>query len=75
MTEVKLSDVILAECARRGLTPDVAAIRALDRLEAPKGCGKRFAAGQWWGFCGETDMGQTEPALCEGCGGKYKLAT
>ena len=39
-----------------------------------KGCGKRLAKGQWWGYCGETDMGQTLPALCTECGGQYKLA-
>ena len=37
-------------------------------------CGKPLAAGQWWGFCGETDMGQTAPALCTECGGDLKLA-
>ena len=37
------------------------------------GCGKELAAGQWWLFCGETDMGQSFPALCTECGGKYKL--
>ena len=40
-----------------------------------KGCGKRLAQGQWWAFCGETDMGQTLPALCTDCGGEYLLAT
>jgi hypothetical protein len=24
-------------------------------------CGKLLKEGQWWHFCGETDMGQTEP--------------
>jgi len=38
-----------------------------------KGCGKKLAKGQWWGFCGETDMGQTLPALCTHCGGAYIL--
>ena len=42
--------------------------------EAKKGCGKRLAEGQFWTFCGETDMGQTAPALCTECGGEYKLA-
>ena len=37
------------------------------------GCGKRFAPGQWWGYCGETDMGQSAPALCTECGGEYRL--
>lgn len=40
----------------------------------PGPCEKRLAPGQYWGFCGETDMGQTEPALCTECGGEYKLA-
>ena len=39
-----------------------------------KGCRKRLAKGQWWGFCGETDMGQSLPALCTECGGPFKLA-
>lgn len=30
-------------------------------------CGKQLAPKQWWNFCGETDMGQTMPALCEEC--------
>jgi len=38
-----------------------------------KGCRKRLAPGQWWAFCGETDMGQSAPALCTNCGGEYKL--
>lgn len=28
----------------------------------------------YWAFCGETDMGQTEPALCRGCGGNLMPA-
>lgn len=32
-----------------------------------KPCGRRLAAGQHWQFCGETDMGQTAPALCHEC--------
>lgn len=31
------------------------------------GCGRILATGQWWNFCGETDMGQTAPVLCEKC--------
>jgi hypothetical protein len=31
------------------------------------GCGCKLAPGQWWNWCGETDMGQTMPALCERC--------
>jgi hypothetical protein len=34
---------------------------------SPEGCGKKLAAGQFWSYCGETDMGQTAPALCEEC--------
>lgn len=36
------------------------------------GCGAPLAEGQWWSFCGETDMGQSLPALCTVCGGKFK---
>lgn len=32
-----------------------------------KGCNRKLAPGQYWGFCGETDMGQTLPALCVDC--------
>lgn len=39
-----------------------------------KGCEKHLAEDQWFRFCGETDMGQTAPALCTECGGEYKLA-
>ena len=53
------------------------AIRALAIEAAPvpklTGCRRKLAAGQWWGFCGETDMGQTMPVLCTECGGNYKL--
>ena len=38
-----------------------------------KGCGRKLAQPSWWNFCGETDMGQTAPALCEECGGPYVL--
>lgn len=38
-------------------------------------CGKILEAGQWWHFCGETDMGQTLPVQCTECGGEYKLAS
>jgi hypothetical protein len=37
------------------------------------GCGKRLAPGQWFEICGETDMGQTAPALCTECGGPFRL--
>lgn len=33
----------------------------------PKGCGKKLLPGQWWAYCGQTDMGQTSPILCEEC--------
>lgn len=42
-------------------------------VDKSKGCRKRLAPGQWWGYCGETDMGQTLPALCTECGGNYTL--
>lgn len=32
-----------------------------------RGCGAKLKPGQHWAFCGETDMGQTEPALCNWC--------
>lgn len=38
-------------------------------------CGKILKEGQWWHFCGETDMGQTPPALCTECGGRFELAS
>lgn len=38
-------------------------------------CGKLLKEGQWWHFCGETDMGQTPPALCTECGGRFELAS
>jgi hypothetical protein len=38
-----------------------------------EGCGEPLAKGQYWQFCGETDMGQTAPVLCEACGGNLKL--
>lgn len=57
--------------------PDGAEEKCIDVLCPRKvqsvGCRKRLATGQWWTFCGETDMGQTLPALCTECGGEYKL--
>lgn len=41
--------------------------------EVSHGCFKSLAPGQWWMFCGESDMGQTPPVLCTECGGQYKL--
>lgn len=38
-------------------------------------CNKLLKEGQWWHFCGETDMGQTEPVQCTECGGQYELAS
>ena len=37
-------------------------------------CNKLLADGQYWKFCGETDMGQTEPVRCTRCGGDLILA-
>lgn len=37
-------------------------------------CGIELKDGQGCNFCGETNVGQTDPALCENCGGEYKLA-
>ena len=40
----------------------------------PKGtCGKKLEDGQYWRYCGESDMGQTSPVHCENCGGSLKL--
>lgn len=50
------------------------AVRQLTPAAQRKGCRKKLAEGQWWKFCGETDMGQTLPALCTECGGEHKLA-
>lgn len=71
----KVEDV-LSWLRNGGLAPTEAAYR-LNALGVPynrrvellklRGCGKRLAAGQWWSFCGETDMGQTTPARCEKC--------
>lgn len=35
------------------------------------GCTRLLADGQWWNYCGESDMGQTTPVLCTVCSGKY----
>ena len=40
---------------------------------APVPCGRPLAEGQWWHFCGESDMGQTAPVLCEECDPKNGL--
>lgn len=37
-------------------------------------CRKRIKD-SWWNFCGETDMGQTLPVLCKGCGGNFEIDT
>ena len=34
-------------------------------------CNKALADGQYWNFCGETDMGQTDPVKCTHCGGDF----
>lgn len=46
---------------------------ALSAKPAAGGCGSKLAPGQYWSFCGETDMGQSMPALCDQCGGSFKL--
>lgn len=38
-------------------------------------CNKLLKEGQWWHFCGETDMGKTAPVQCTECGGQYELAS
>ena len=38
------------------------------------GCGRELRDDQWFLWCGETDMGQTAPALCTECGGEYVLS-
>ena len=52
--------------------------RAIDWRTKPgakTGCGAMLKRGQHWSFCGETDMGQSEPALCTQCGGDLVRAT
>lgn len=49
-------------------------ISHLKSAQKTEGCKRPLAKGQWWGYCGETDMGQTKPALCTSCGGTYRLA-
>jgi hypothetical protein len=44
-----------------------------ENKKQPDGCKRKLAAGQYWSFCGETDMGQSLPALCTECGGEFKL--
>jgi hypothetical protein len=38
------------------------------------GCNRALAPRQYWTRCGESDMGQTSPALCTNCGGNLLLA-
>lgn len=38
-----------------------------------EGCKKTLARGEWFARCGDTDMGQTLPALCTECGGNFQL--
>ena len=47
-------------------------IRTQLRTPESQGCNAPLESGQWWGFCGETDMGQALPALCQACGGEFK---
>ena len=35
-------------------------------------CGKKAAPGQWYGFCGDSDMG-CSPVYCVNCGGSLIL--
>jgi hypothetical protein len=51
---------------------DTAEHDAARGLPNPDGCRARLAPGQHWGYCGETDMGQTLPALCTQCGGEFR---
>jgi len=37
------------------------------------GCKRTLSANSWFNWCGETDMGQTLPALCVECGGNFEL--
>ena len=39
-----------------------------------EGCKRKLEEGQYFWWCGETDMGQSMPALCTECGGNFKLA-
>lgn len=41
--------------------------------QAKVGCGAALAPGQWWVRCGESDMGQTAPILCNVCDPKDGL--
>lgn len=52
----------------------VVAADALKNEAEKTGCEAPLEAGQWWGFCGQTDMGQSLPALCTECGGDMKRA-
>ncbi|THD06117.1 hypothetical protein B1991_14335 [Rhodanobacter lindaniclasticus] len=45
-----------------------------DPPRARKGCRRALAGGQFFTFCGETDMGHTLPVLCTECGGTMRLA-
>ena len=48
--------------------------RAEHQRASGAGCNAQLAPGQWWNYCGETDMGQTAPVLCKACGGEYERA-
>lgn len=62
--------------ARRIARLVISVVRVPLATAKPTGCGARLAPGQHWAFCGETDMGQTAPALCTNCGGPFNpLAT
>jgi hypothetical protein len=71
----KISDEDTARVFARAA---IAALRAKDLPVVElnrEGCQRPLAPYQWWAWCGETDMGQTAPALCTECGGDLKLAT
>lgn len=75
MSQAWVPDDIMKELVRyRGATGERLCKKTQERKVSSKGCGKSLAKGQWWSYCGETDMGQTSPALCTECGGSYKLA-
>lgn len=51
----------------------VASLKESQKSNDGTGCGRRLADGQYWTFCGETDMGQTQRAICQECGGTFRL--
>jgi hypothetical protein len=63
----------LAETERRFHNTEDVSQWLFDNKQQIEGCKRKLAPGQYWSFCGETDMGQSLPALCTECGGEYKL--